>query len=106
VEDLGDTICVEHKKPVSSSQPSKEQTNVSAVPAQEGQEPPPTMSSRKNSSHVLTRQGAMEAIDYIFHALTLSMLRDRHFRVTRNKTLMACYLGIPGNVRHRRSHTV
>lgn len=62
VEDLGDTICVEHKKPVSSSQPSKEQTNVSAVPAQEGQEPPPTMSSRKNSSHVLTRQGAMEDV--------------------------------------------
>jgi hypothetical protein len=47
-----------------------------------------------------------KTIDYIFHALTLSMLRDRHFRVTRNKTLMACYLGIPGNVRHQRSHTV
>lgn len=63
VEDLGDTICVEHKKPVSSSQPSKEQTNVSAVTAQEeGDEPPPTMSSRKNSSHVLTRQGAMEDV--------------------------------------------
>lgn len=63
VEDLGDTICFEHKKPVSSSQPSKEETNISAVPAQEeGHEPPPTMSSRKNSSHVLKRQGAMEDV--------------------------------------------